>query len=258
MNDAPTAIRHRPYSTADTPGPHRSGRATPAVLHDPRLWRLGREPLSRRRTVATGHTSLDAALPGGGWPLGAVTELFHPRQGAGELEILLPALAELTRRRWLALVAPPHIPYAPALRAAGIDLSRVLLIHPRAAKEALWAVEQALRSGTCGAVMAWPSRADAGSVRRLQLAAEAGESWSILLRQETAPRGPSPAALRMTVEPEEDGLRVDLLKCRGGRPQSVRLPRDAEPGGHRPAPTDAERGTQLSLALCPEAPPFLS
>ncbi len=224
------------------------------LLRDHRLWRPGREPLSRRRTVATGHAELDAALPGGGWTLGAVTEIFHPQLGVGELQLLLPALAELTRRRrWLVLVSPPHIPYAPALRAAGIDLSRVLLVHPRADREALWAVEQALRSGTCGAVMAWPSRADPGSVRRLQLAAEAGESWSILLRRDAAARRPSPAALRMAVEPEGDRLRIDLLKCRGGRPRSLLLPRSrAATGTPRIEPRDRERATQLSLALCLE------
>ena len=36
------------------------------------------------------------------------------------------------------------LPYAPALAAAGVDVSRVLLVHPKNHQEQLWATEQAL------------------------------------------------------------------------------------------------------------------
>ncbi|MHB8348066.1 MAG: translesion DNA synthesis-associated protein ImuA [Acidiferrobacterales bacterium] len=169
--------------------------------------------------VPSGFPQLDTLLPGGGWPSGMLTEIFIPSPGIGELQLLLPALARLSHgNRWLAFIAPPHVPYAPALAAAQVDLSRVLLIHPRAVTDGLWAVEQSLRAGTCGAVLAWPAVADARALRRLQLAAEAGRSWGVLFRSGRSADAGSPAALRLRLEPTSAGIDVHILKRRGGWP----------------------------------------
>lgn len=188
------------------------------LLRNPGIWRAGEQ---RQETglehVASGFPALDEALPGGGWPLGALTEVLHEHSGVGELSLFMPALASLGERgRWLALVAPPYLPYAPALAAQGIDPARLLLVHPASGGDALWAVEQALRSGTCGAVLAWPRQADARSLRRLQLAAEAGGSLGLIFRPRAQSEYPSPAALRLGLEGLGGHARVRLLKCRGG------------------------------------------
>lgn len=195
-----------------------------ALLRQPGIWRAGeRDAASAGAHVATGFAHLDDALPGGGLPLGALTEILHARQGIGELRLLMPALARLSHRgKWIAMVAPPHIPYAPALANHGVDLSRILLIHPRARHDALWAVEQALRNGTCGAVLAWPKRIDERSLRRLQIAAAEGGSLGAVFRHGNDTGG-SPSALRLRLSPAETGLQVDIVKCRGGRPQRVIL-----------------------------------
>jgi len=192
------------------------------------VWRGGDTPPCAQGAVPTGHAALDALLPGGGWPLGALTEILTDRHGSGALQLALPALVGLSRsNRWLAWVAPPHVPYAPALAATGMDLSRVLLVYPSketgdrfksVAHANTWATEQALRSGTCAAVLAWLPEGGRGALRRLQLAAEAGRCWALLLRPLDAAERPSPAALRLAVEAEDDGLRVRIIKGRGGRP----------------------------------------
>jgi hypothetical protein len=41
-------------------------------------------------TIATGYAQFDAALPGGGWPCGAITELMPEVAGIGELSLVLP------------------------------------------------------------------------------------------------------------------------------------------------------------------------
>jgi len=180
------------------------------------LWRGGAAPPSVA-SIPTGFSALDTLFPGGGWPKGALTEILVPREGIGALSLVLPTLARLSReKRWLAWVAPPYLPYAPALAAAGIDLSRVLLVHPRVGSDGLWAVEQTLRSGTCGAVLAWLETGDMRTLRRLQLAAEAGRCWGLLFRPERLYTQASPAALRIKLEPEPEGLAVHILKRRGG------------------------------------------
>jgi len=126
--------------------------------------------------------------------------------------------------RWLAWVDPPHIPYAPSLSQAGVDLSRMVLVQPGRPEEALWAAEQALASGAPGAVLMWLKDVSDRPLRRLQLAAERGRCWGVLFRPPSVAGRPSPAALRLRLTPtggDEPGVVVQVFKCRGaagGRP----------------------------------------
>ena len=166
----------------------------------------------------SGFAELDANLPGGGWPVGAIAELMPEAMGIGELSLLLPALSRLAcAGRYIAWIAPPYLPYAPALAQGGLPLKRLLIIQTRNAQESLWAAEQTLRCPAFGAVLSWPSAIADKNVRRLQLAAEAGGSLGILYRPTEAAREQSPAALRLRLQPPAKGLAVDIHKCRGGR-----------------------------------------
>ncbi len=180
------------------------------------LWR-GRSPSpSAGDGIPSGFADLDTLLSDGGWPRGALVEILAGGPGRGGLELILPALARLSRdSRWVALVAPPLDPYAPGWAGAGLDLSRLLLIHAPDGREGLWALEQALRSGACSAVLGWPGRMEMRSLRRLQLAAEAGQATGFLFRPEAAQVEPSPAPLRLRVAARPGGLEVRILKCRG-------------------------------------------
>lgn len=186
------------------------------VLERPDVWRGGHAPPVY--AVPSGYAALDAELPGGGWPCAALTEILVPGPGAGELRLLLPALARLSRGdRWIAFIAPPYVPYAPALAAAGVELSRLLLVHPKTRAEQLWAVETALRAGACAGVLAWPDGLAPESLRRWQLAAEAGESAGVLFAHRAV--AGSPAALRLRLAPAGAGaVDVHILKRRGGWP----------------------------------------
>jgi len=190
------------------------------LLQRPDIWRGEEFNPELLPCHATGFAELDRHLPGGGWPSGALTEVLLPAQGIGELRLLMPALAQLSQQgRWLAWISPPYIPYAPALQAWGIDLSRVLLIHPRAAQDSLWAMEQALRAGTCGAVLAWPSKHDPRQQRRLQLAAETGQCWGVMFHGAHVANDHSYAALRLQLNAApENKIAVRILKRRNGRP----------------------------------------
>jgi len=64
-------------------------------------------------------------------------------------------------------------------------------------------------------VLAWPGRLVPKTVRRLQLAAEAGESLGVLFRSEH--RDSSFAATRLLLTPSTTGLQVTILKSRATR-----------------------------------------
>jgi hypothetical protein len=206
------------------------------VLQHPHLWRGSERTRPVSNSVPSGSPELDALLPEGGWPRGALTELFIERQGIGELRLLMPALARLSReRRWLAWIAPPHVPYAPALAAHGIELSRVLVVRPRAPTDHLWALEQGLRSNGCSAVLGWPGALDDRRLRRLQLAAEAGNTVGLLFRHRRDADRPSPAALRLRLEADGDRIRLNIFKRRGAAAATpIKLDPNDALAGHTP------------------------
>jgi len=182
------------------------------------IWR-GHEAAAQGDGEPTGFASLDGRLPAGGWPRGALTELLPERGGIGELRLLMPTLARLSRGpRWVAWIDPPYVPYAAGLYAYGVDLAHTLVVHPRSQTERLWALEQALAAGTCAAVLGWPGALDAKASRRLQLAAERGASLGFLMRDPAGRDTTSHAALRLALRPDRGGLELETVKQRGGRP----------------------------------------
>ena len=196
-----------------------------ALLKHPALWK-GRQQHEKRETFATGHSALDAVLPSGGWPVGALTELMVAHEGVGEFTLLLPALAALTQQQqWVALVAPPYIPYAPALVNAGIALEKLLIINCDDYKDAYWATEQLLRSAVFSSVVLWTEKnTDERRQRRLQLAAEQGKAWAVCYRPHHAARTSSPAGLRIVLQNSDHQLQVNVIKNRGGRLSRLKLP----------------------------------
>ena len=214
-----------------------------------RLWLAGQNQggadHSQHWNLSTGFVELDEAL-GGGWPLGALTELLVDAHGVGELQLLLPALQRLASeesritmttdrnrrspsnvRQWVMLIAPPYIPYAPAFMRYGLDLAKVLVVRCRRQAEVLWSAEQALQSGSCAAILAWSDATDERALRRLQLAAEAtrrstDSCWLVLFRGLRCRQQRSPAALRMSLRPTTSAaLNLNIFKNRGGRPRRI-------------------------------------
>jgi protein ImuA len=203
-----------------------------ALLASAAIWRArsAAVPAGTAGTIVpSGWPRLDACLPGGGWPLGTLIELLLPDTGIGELRLLLPALRALTQlggadggRPWLAWIAPPHLPYPPALAQSGIRPERLLLVSTGTTAERLWAAEQALRSGSCLAVLVWLDTVDDRWLRRLKLAAAAGGTLVVLFRPLGRRAGASPAALRLALEPTPAGLDLRIIKSRGRGPVRVR------------------------------------
>ena len=180
-------------------------------------------PERRGSGIGTGFAELDAAFFDGGWPRSGLAELLCDTPGIGELRLLVPALAALSsgEERWIAWMAPPFVPFAPALAAAGIDLAKLLLVRTDSASDALMAMELALKTGACSAVLGWLPEASLGfsELRRLLIAARQGGTWGSLFRPTNTRRNASAAELRLRLLPgSADGLRVDIVKRRGGWP----------------------------------------
>jgi hypothetical protein len=195
-----------------------------SVLLRTDIWLGDRLVTQGEAGVPSGFAALDAELPGGGWPRGALTELLLDASGVGELSLLQAALQACAHEAPIALVAPPQRPHAPAW-AAALPLERLLLVEARGSDVA-WATEHLLASGALGALLVWlPAQIDTRSLRRLQLAAEGHPAPAFVFRPAAAARNASPAPLRLTLAGSAQGLQVSILKRRGPAcAQSLCLP----------------------------------
>jgi protein ImuA len=222
----------------------------PEVLH-PALWRADQLGGGRQVSTPSGFAALDAELPGGGWPHRVITELLLPHPGLGELRLLAPALAAVSHAaaggpelaaqglggRSVMLFDPPAQLYASALAQLGVDVRQWLVVRGRAAHgrpvgagprqgllrqllpqaDVLWALEQALKSGHVGAVLAWlPAPLKADALRRLQLAAQAHDGPAFIFREVDASQRPSASPLRLVLQGAgADSVLLKVLKRRG-------------------------------------------
>jgi protein ImuA len=194
--------------------------------------------------LASGFAALDRVLPGGGWPCGGLTEILAEHSGIGEMRLLAPALRAVTaadgQAAYAVLVAPPYMPYAPALAAWGVALERVVWVRA-APRDALWVAEQALKHAGVGALLVWLPTVRADALRRLQVAAQDGRALAFALRPASAASQSSPAPLRLLCQPapgvpqageplsdpRDAWLRVELIKRRGtplAQPLLLHLP----------------------------------
>ena len=183
------------------------------------LWRGDAMGSYRVGGRASGYAALDKELPGGGWPPSTLTELLWPQPGDGEFRLLAPVLSELAAaRESIVLLAPPHGVFAPALAQAGIDIRQLLLIQSEKPGDRLWAVEQVLKSASFGALLCWLPQARPDHLRRLQLAAGAGEGLVFVFRSAAAQQESSPSPLRLLCRAAPAGrISVDVFKRRGPR-----------------------------------------
>ncbi|MEX0959592.1 MAG: translesion DNA synthesis-associated protein ImuA [Burkholderiales bacterium] len=185
------------------------------LLQNAAVWRGDEHSRVSAPAVSSGFPALDEKL--GGWPVGALVELIPQHEGVGELSMLLPALARLSREeRWITFVNPPHLPYAPALAVAGLNLSAILVVRAAGTADVLWAMEQALRSGACSAVLGWPGFVTEQAIRRLQLAAATGAALAFYFTAPGAQPRNSPVPFRLRIGAHNGATEVEILKRRGG------------------------------------------
>lgn len=185
-----------------------------------KVWRGDELGLADAQVIGTGHDALDAQLPGGGWPVGAMTELLQPTPESHSWQLLLPGLAKAVQDGTgpVVLIGAPHEPFGPSLAARGLPVEALLWVRGDAPAARLWACEQALRCADVAAVLAWLPQARVGELRRLQLAAAQHDSLLFVFRPETVAHAASPARLRLQLTTcGESPAQIDIriLKRRG-------------------------------------------
>ncbi|MVT28902.1 recombinase RecA [Acidovorax citrulli] len=172
-------------------------------------------PDAHGATLPTGHAVLDAALPGAGWPLRAVIDVLQPQPGVAELRLLspCPGCGRGDGRGPGAGGASDATPTPAGIQQLGIDACRVTWIAADTPLDRLWTVEQLVRAGSSGAIVAWLPRARGDQIRRLQVCAQDCAGPVFLVRPAEVAREPSAAPLRVLLEPALDWeIHLQLLK----------------------------------------------
>ena len=193
------------------------------LLQRPDLWRGQGRRFAPPPVLDSGHSGLNSALLGGGWPLGSLIELCPRAQsnqalglcGWGEWQLLLPALRQ--GRGQLVLLNPPALPFAQGLIQQGLDLDRLLVVQTRERADFLAAFAELARTPACDQLLAWqPTQAlNYTQLRKCQLAADESRGLRLLLRPANALGQNSPARLRLGLSLGRQNLQVQIHKQLG-------------------------------------------
>ena len=97
----------------------------------------------------------------------------------------------------------------------GLPVDHITLIRADSAADTLWAAEQILRAGTCGALLVWADKIRNENLRRLQVAAGSSTTLLFVLQPIYSQIQASPATLRLVLQPALDGVEVAIIKRRG-------------------------------------------
>ncbi|OMH32609.1 translesion DNA synthesis-associated protein ImuA [Motiliproteus sp. MSK22-1] len=195
------------------------------LLKQGRVWPARQNQATQNRNrqrhspqyLSSGYPEIDQQLIGDGWQPGNLVELLYAKEGCGELRLLLPLLATLSlNEKWIIWVDPPHIPYAPALATAGIDINKILMVYSNTWQDRIWTLEQALKSGSCSAVLGWLPAKQEKAIRRLQIAASEGGTLGFLFRPLHCRDESSSAPYRLSLESRPDGIDITLIKRKNG------------------------------------------
>ena len=188
------------------------------------------------RVLSFGHSALDSYLPQGGLAFGALHEIA-PEAG-GDMPAAFGFIAALLGRiprggpllfvmsaRGLAQYGRPH---GHGLNGLGLDPARMILVETADERQALWAMEEALRSAAPAAVAGAIEGLDFKASQRLHLIAGDSGLPFLLLRSARTTEA-SAAATRWRVGAiaaarDRFGLiacwrwHLRLERCRNGRP----------------------------------------
>ncbi|WP_310385372.1 translesion DNA synthesis-associated protein ImuA [Roseateles sp.] len=227
-------------SSPSTPAAPAAPSPSSAAANSARLEGLLRAQVWRASSLGSGHSpcvgsgfaTLNAELPGGGWPTQSLSEILTDGWAGVEWRLLAPALRPLLcgaparpvkrgrtenhAERPLLLINPPLTPHLPGLQRAGLPPQRLIWIAPQTPAQQLWALEQAIKSNASAAILAWLPHAAPEQIRRLQSCAQAMDAPIFLFRPLSTQTQSSAAPLRLCVSAGPGWtLQLRILKRRG-------------------------------------------
>lgn len=177
-------------------------------------------------------------MPGGAFPTGVIHEFLSPSLASaaattGFIAVLIHCLMQSNKPCLWVSTSPLAFP--PGMKVFGVDPEKFIFIDTKKDREALWAIEEALKCNALCAVIGEINTLDFKQSRRLQLAVESSRVTGFINR--LFPRNIQPTACvsRWQILPVKSQLpgdlpgigfprwKADLLKIRNGRTGSWQI-----------------------------------
>src|ERR1700730_8693809 len=236
-----------------------------------RIRRLEGAAGRRRLVLPFGLKEIDRHLPGGGLALRALHEVAgggHGAIDAAAAALFTAGIAARTGAKVLWCITRPDL-FAPALAQAGLIPDRVIYVEAGDEKSVLICLEEGLRHGGLGAVVAEVGRLSMTASRRLQLAAEDSGTIGLAIRRwrrpaEAADFGQPTASTprgRVTVLPAtplpvpgvgRPRWQLELIRCRAGESADFEV-EACDAKGRAAPPAELVHGpgqTEIGLRRC--------
>lgn len=185
------------------------------LKHKNLLWQANHPEFNSAQQL-TGFKQLDDALQGGFPEYGVID--IRSQIGIGELRLLLPSMLTRQQQRpteLISFIAPPMAINSEMLAEFGFALDEIIVVQPNLAKQTLWSAEQSLKSGCCHTVIIWHVSLSVTQVKRLQMAAEKGNSLLFIIRQPIQEHISLPVTLGLQLSPSKAGIQAKITKRRG-------------------------------------------
>ena len=144
------------------------------------------------------------------WPVGELTEI-ECQDEEDSLYVLLPTLAKLcAEKRWITLISPPNNIDQKMFSLYGIDISRVLLIHPKVINDGVNVMNKALKHGTSGIVIFWSSNTPSRFLAQWRKSVKLGNCTGIWIN--TSAQQSQSRSIALTLEIKSDSNCITSTK----------------------------------------------
>ena len=164
---------------------------------------------STKHSVSSGTSVLDNFLPEGGWPGCELSEVVCDRFETG-LQLLLPLLAKANaENRWITMISPPANLNQSLFTFYGIDMSRVLLIHPKNDVDDKVTMNNALKNGKSHIVIFWTKNLTTRFLAQWRKSVKQGSCVGVIIHEKGKNHNSRSVALTIEAKSKDDGI---LLK----------------------------------------------
>jgi len=171
---------------------------------------------------------LDALFPAGCWPAAELSEVLCDKYETG-LQLLLPLLAEQNaQNRWITLISPPANIDQKLFAFYGIDMSRVLLIHPKSDVNDKITMNKALKNGKSSIVILWTNNLSTRFLAQWRKSVKQGSCTGIIIHENDNSSNSNSIALAVEAKSSEHNISLRYIKAYGVRQlknKTVQLPK---------------------------------
>jgi len=193
----------------------------------------GLQTMPSSQHLDTGLGPIERAFPGGAFPSAAVHEFLSlaPESAAATSGFIAGLMSSFMQSRGACLwISTGRTLFPPALKVFGINPERIIFVDLARKKDALWAIEEALKCEALSAVVGELSEVSFTESRRLQLAVEHSRVTGFIHRYRPRTENTIACISRWKITPlasaPEEGLpglgfprwNVRLQKVRNGNP----------------------------------------